>query len=205
MNKVYLLVSIFFVIAIKSFAQSKGTTPMHTFFQKYGDSTLILEYNTQGYDPNYYFILTKTGDTINSFRYLAKMKLEQGLMPKDMKVIISMEKYKNSDAPATINSYFNVVNLNQDTLKLIWAKADSSNVWKIKEDNTIPICADGIKIPTVLHCGYLMMHVITKEKIKTLAFACPWVYEEYCSGNYNRKGAIEVDALFRKYFPDTYH
>lgn len=177
---------------------------MHTFFQKYADSTIVLEYNTQSYDPNYYFILTKTGDTVNSFRYLAKMKFEQGLMPKVLKIIISMEKYKNFDTPAAFNSYFNLVNLNQDTLKTIWSRATRLNAWKIVEDNSTLICINNKRV-SVTDCGDLMIHLITKEKIKTLVFNCPWADEEYCPGNYNRIGAIAVDKLFRNYFPNVYN
>ena len=168
MNKIFLLICLSLTFTGKSSAQSKGVTPMHNFLQKYSDSTIILEYNTQSYDPNYYFILTKKGDTVNSFRYLAKMKLEQGLMPKDMKIIISMEKFKNFDAPAAINSYFNVVNLNQDTLKSIWIKAVKLNAWKIIEDNSVPICNDGKKVPAIMDCGDLMIHLLLKRKLKHL-------------------------------------
>jgi len=205
MNRILLLLCSLLVVAVESSAQSKGITPMHTFFQKYADSTIILEYNTDSYDPNYYFILTKTGDTVNSFRYLAKMKFEQGLIPKDMKIIISMEKYRNYNDPATINSYFSVVNLNQDTLKTIWSRAIKLNAWKIVEDNSPPICPDNKRVPVILDCGDLMIQLITKERIKNFVFNCPLEDENYCPGNYNRMGAIGIEKLFRGYFPDTYH
>lgn len=205
MIRAFILICIFLGLTEKISAQSKGITPMHTFFQKYADSTIILEYNTDSYDPNYYFILTKTGDTINSFRYLAKMKFEQALMPKMMKLAISMEKSKDFNDLASINANLNVVNLNRDTLRTIWTRATGLNVWKIIEDNSPPACANPKKVAVTSHCGEIIVHRITKTMIQSLIFHCPWSDNERCPDNYNRIGAIAIDKLFRVYFPDMYN
>lgn len=205
LNKFLLLLSFLVIFSSNCFSQSKGITPLHTFFQKNADSTIVFEHNTDGYDPNYYLILTKTGDTINAFRYLAKLKYEKVKMPKMLKLIISLEKYKGIDVPAAINQYFNVVDLNEDTLKLLWKEADRLNTWKIVEDNSPVYCKNEKKVSSPIHCGDLMLQLITKDKIKLLNFNCPWVEEERCPGNFNRKGAIGVDALFRKHFPNMYN
>ena len=205
LNKFLILLSFLIVFASNCFSQSKGVTPLHTFFQKNADSTIVLEYSTDGYDPNYYFVLTKTGDTINAFRYLAKLNYEKVKMPKMLKTIISLEKYKGIDALATINQYFNVVDLSEDTLRLLWKEAGKLNTWKIIEDNSPVYCKNEKNVPSVTHCRDLIIQLITKDKIKLLNFNCPWIDEERCPGNFNRKGAIGLDALFRKYFPDMYN
>lgn len=201
------LILLCFLIAFVSncFSQSRGITPLHTFFQKNADSTIVLEYDTDGYEPNYYFILTKTGDTINAFRYLAKIKYEKVKMPKMLKFIISMERYKGINAPAAINQHFNLVDLNQDTLTLLWKEAGRLNTWKIVEDNSPVYCENQKKVPGLIHRCELMIQLITKDKINMLNFKCPWIEEERCPGNFNRKGAIGVDDLFRKYFPNMYN
>lgn len=205
LNKFLMLLSFLIVVAGNCFSQSRGVIPLHTFFQKNADSTIVLEYNTDGYEPNYYFVLTKTGDTINSFRYLAKINYEKVKMPKVLKMIISLEKYKGIDDLATINQYFNVVDLSEDTLKLVWKEAGRLNVWKIVEDNSPVYCKNEKKVAGMIHRCDLMLQLITKDKIKLLHFNCPWLEEERCPGNFNRKGAIGVDTLFRKYFPNIYN
>jgi hypothetical protein len=180
-----------------AFGQSKGITPLHTFFQKNADSTLIIEYTTDSYDPYYYRMITKTGDTINTFQYNAIQKMERVTMPRKLAFLISIEKYKYFGGIADINPYFNVVNLPTDTLKAIWTKVGGLKLWEITVDNSNPKCKN---IPISAHPDQIIIHFITKKEIKTLIFSSALLYEEYCPGNRNRKPVVEFYKTFDRYF-----
>lgn len=173
-------------------------TPMHTFFQKYADSTVIIEYPTNSYAPLVYKIVTNTGDTVNAFEYNAIQKLETAIMPTRLRSHMLMEKYKYFGGAASVNPYFNLVNLPVDTLKVIWNKIDSLRLWTLTVDNEVPKCRN---IPFSPHPDQIIIHLITKKEIKTLSFSNALLFEEYCPGNMNRRPVVELYNFFSRYIP----
>jgi len=203
MRKIILLIALVTFSCGLAFGQSKGITPMHLFFQKNADSTIIIEYATDSYDPHYYKIITRTGDTINTFQYYAIQRAESGIViPKKLRFLIDIEKVKYFSAAADINPYFSLVNLPADTLRTIWEKINSGQLWVLDEKlNNVNKCNQ--QVPVTSHMGYGIMHLITKGQIRTLIFNAPEYYEKYCPGNKNRQAFLKLEGLLNRYFPNN--
>lgn len=201
MKKLSIIIYLLFILYSLGHGQSNGITPLHRFFEKNADSTLIIEYDTHSYDPHYYHILTKTGDTINTFEYNAILKDEKVVIPKKLSTLIFLEKQRYFNAPAEINSYFNLVNLNRDTLKNMWGMIEKLDVWNLVDDKHYSNCPDNKRGLAVVDGGSIIVHLITHDKIKTLIYNIPWHYEKYCPGNKNRQSAIKLHELFAEKFP----
>jgi hypothetical protein len=199
MRKVISTIAIIIFLCNQATAQSKGVTPLHTFFQKNADSTIIIEYATETYDPHSYNIITKTGDTVNAFKYNAVQKYTKTTIPKKLSIMISLEKFKYWDVAADINQYFNLVDLDQDTLKTFWHTAQKLDIWNKVDDKHYKLCPDHVKFAITAHSGGIIIHLVTKDNIKTLFYEHPWYFEEQCPGNINRIAAIKLYEVFKTY------
>ena len=184
-------------VHLQVFGQSNGVTPLHLFFQKNADSTIIIEYPTASYDPHRYGLLTKTGDTIITFKYDAIQNNLKVLMPKRLGALISLEKYKYFGSAADINPYFTIVNLPVDTLRSFWKRKETMDIWKVVVDNRAPNCEKKYTVST--HPDKLIIYLITKKEIKLLEYESAFLYEKICPGNFSRKTAVGLYYLFETY------
>ncbi|MCX2573885.1 hypothetical protein [Pedobacter sandarakinus] len=182
------------------FAQSKGVTPMHKFFQQYADSTIFIEYSTEGYDPPKYKVLTKTDDFANTFVYEAidttwyKISSIRKSTPIIFWNMLANKKILFKNLPADINIFFNIVPLPPDTTKKMWQEISKFTPWKLLDDKSYPECS-----AVIMDGGHSIMHLITKTEIKTLVYYAPYYYEEQCPGNKNRQGITGIERLFDRY------
>lgn len=191
------------------FGHSKGggITPMHKFFQKYTDSTIIVEYGNLSYGPSYYRILTKTGDFINAFKYepLDTTYYPIFKLKKDMPVVLwnlfTGKRNEFRHTPADINIFFNPVQLEPKQTKKIWQELITLKPWKLIDDYTYGARCKGVQETITMDSGPWIIHLITKKEIKTLYYLAPEYFEKLCPGNKNRQAAIRIEALFNEWYP----
>ncbi|MDQ0964630.1 hypothetical protein QFZ20_000033 [Flavobacterium sp. W4I14] len=125
------LVTSFCIINMYLFCsgQTKGITPMHKFFQQYADSTIVIEYPTQSFEPPSYKIISKKTGILNCFSYNA---IDSGLLklyirkpvqiPDTLRAFLQLKKTNFRNEPANINIFFNILAVNPDTAKKNVAK-----------------------------------------------------------------------------------
>jgi len=184
-------------------AQSKGVTPMHEFFQQYADSTIIIEYSNQSFEPPSYKIISKKSGILNCFYYKA---IDSGLLklynrklvqiPDTLRAFLQLKKNNFRNEPANINIFFNIVAINPDITKKIWLDISKFKPWQLLDDKSYPECS-----AVIMDANYSFMHLITKKEIKTLIYYAPEYYEKQCPGNKNRQGIIGIERLFSRYIP----
>lgn len=190
-----------------SFGQDVKITPMHKFFQKYGDSTLIIEYPTDSFDPPSYKIVSNVNDTVNCFTYipldttyLQFVKWPTGL-PRILGAVLSLQKTSFNTMPADINIFFKMVKMPAEKAKTLWHEVAKNKPWQLLDDKAYPTCPPDKKYAIVMDDPYYILHLITKKEIKTLIYYAPSFYEnEACPGNKNRQGILKIYSLFDQYF-----
>ncbi|RZL63307.1 MAG: hypothetical protein EOO93_07955 [Pedobacter sp.] len=200
-----ILISCFLSLIIKCacHAQSKGVTPMHKFFQEFADSTIIMEYSTQSWEPPSYKIISKKSGILNCFTYTA---IDSGLtklykrkvvkIPDTLRAFLQLKKNNFRNEPADVNIFFNVLDIDHDTSIRIWNDIMKFKPWQLLDDKSYPQCS-----AVAMDAGYSIMHLITKKEIKTLIYYAPYYYEEQCPGNKNRQGIVSIESIVRKYVP----
>jgi len=183
--------------------QTKGITPMHKFFEEFADSTIIIEYPTQSFEPPSYKIISKKSGILNCFSYNA---IDSGLLklynrklvriPDTLRAFLQLKKNNFRNEPASINIFFNIVPLSSDTSKKMWLNISKFTPWQLLDDKSYPECS-----AVVMDASYSIMHLITKKEIKTLVYYAPYYYEEQCPGNTNRIAIISIERLFYEKIP----
>ncbi|WP_421944578.1 hypothetical protein [Pedobacter sp.] len=198
-----LATSILLLICIYSCrGQTKGITPMHKFFQKYADSTIIIEYDTDSYEPHPYRIISRAGKSVNTFSYepidnsWKTLSSSKKNFPTQLWYELLSRKTLYKNRQADINIFFNLVEINPDTSLRIWKDISKFKPWQLLDDKSYPECSN-----IAIDAGYSIMHLITKKEIKTLIYYAPYYYEEQCPGNKNRQGIVGIERLFEKNFP----
>ncbi|MCX2573881.1 hypothetical protein [Pedobacter sandarakinus] len=198
------ILATFFALSICIYScsgQSKGVTPMHKFFQQYADSTIVIEYPTQSFEPASYKIISNKSGILNCFSYNA---IDSGLfklynrklvhIPDTLRAFLQLKKNNFRNEPASINIFFNIVPLSSDTSKKMWQEISKFTPWKLLDDKSYPECS-----AVIMDGGHSIMHLITKTEIKTLVYYAPYYYEKQCPGNKNRKGIVGIERLFDRY------
>jgi hypothetical protein len=188
--------------------QTKGITPMHKFFQQFADSTIVIEYPTQSFEPPSYKIISKKSGILNCFSYNA---IDSGLLklynrklvriPDTLRAFLQLKKNNFRNEPANINIFFNIVPLSSDTSKKIWENITKFKPWQLVDDKSYQSCPPGKNYAVATDGLYSIMHLITKKEIKTLIFYDPKYYEEQCPGNTNRIAIVAIGRLFYEKIP----
>ncbi|MCX2573883.1 hypothetical protein [Pedobacter sandarakinus] len=181
---------------------------MHKFFQQYADSTIVIEYPTQSFEPASYKIISNKSGILNCFSYNA---IDSGLfklynrklvrIPDTLRAFLQLQKNNFRNEPANINIFFNIVPLSSDTTKKMWDNITKFKPWQLVDDKSYPSCPPGKNYAVATDGLYSIMHLVTKKEIKTLIFYDPKYYEEQCSGNTNRIAIISIERLFYEKIP----
>jgi len=187
---------------------TQGITPMHKFFQQYTDSTIIVEYQVEGYTPKYR-ILTKTNDIVNSYYYepldTTWQKISSVEVKKNTPLIlwhmISNKKVLFKDMPADINIFFNLAPMLPDTLKKIWKDILKLKPWNLEDEKIFGYGCKNVEDPVTSENRPDIIHLITKKEIKSLFFRSPSYFEKLCPGNKNRQAINSINEIFYKNFP----
>lgn len=209
MTKIITIVLLIISPAI-SFGQSKGLgiTPMHKFFQKCTDSTIIIEYaNVGDARPSFYRVLSKTGDLVNSFKYdpvdtsYYVMSRLRASMPVALWNMFMAERVGFIRSPASINIFFNYVHLEAGQTKKLWQELTLLKPWQLIDDYSYGSGCKGIPAGVTFEGGPWIVHLITKNEIKTLYYLAPEYFEKQCPGNKNRQAAILIEKKFKETYP----
>ncbi|PWS26574.1 hypothetical protein DHW03_17560 [Pedobacter yonginense] len=196
----FVLIFNFFSLSI--LAQVKNSAmPLERFFKSNADSTIIIHYESNwGIKPTY-FILSKKGDTINTYTYITHMKSDRrNVLPHNL----AYRLYQNTLVEADINPYFNTKYLSADSLKAFWNEVSVLKAWYINDDQI-----DGVGCAVdkndfknqIFDASNIKLTLITKRGIKQLSFYAPQYYEkEVCPGRVGRQVIIKIENLFNAYF-----
>jgi hypothetical protein len=201
--------SVFFNVNIAS-AQRFKSAPLFDFFQKTADSTMILSYIGLEEYPDYY-IVSKTGDTVNMYTYRYKNLIEPSpnvIVPRAIAKLISHRNMiMMMQQPPDINALFEVKIVDKETLKKLWRDLSEQSIWTIRDDlldgDGCPSIGDEKQPAYISHGGGPFFKLITKDKIKNLVFRAPKYFEQYCPGRKGRIAAIKIDNIFRTYFTNA--
>ena len=205
MNK--LIIILFLISACTaSNAQIKDeSTAMHKFMQINADSTIILQYTGGWIDAPVFCLLSKKEDTLTCYLYKDVRKYTSiNKVPRKIAMAMSsrtmMDIYKT---PVDINRFFNIKDIRPDSLLKFWDEISALKPWLIKDD-----VSDGVGCPvgkkgefySINDGGGILVHLVTKERIKPLNFYDPVGFEKICPGRKDRQSIIKFIALFQKYF-----
>ncbi len=183
----------FLLISLGGLPQKSGITPLHEFFQKNYDSTIIYHSGSSWYNHPNYLILAKQKDTYYFFSYSSAYRGQLGRQfPGNLHKIFTWQEYKFQIIPPDTNQYLIPHRLTTQKLKPIWQSLPPRTLWTIKDDTEFK-SSDCIVNDGEEHTFFL----ITKAIIKTAQFHEP-VYKEECEGkNVHRQQAIKVIQMMR--------
>lgn len=193
-----------------SFSQSKGVgiTPMHKFFQQSTDSTIIIEYShIADSRPSFYRVLSKTGDLVQAFKYepVDTSYYFFGRLRASMPVVLwnkfLAERAAFLRSPASINIFFNYIQMDAVQTKKLWREIMSLKPWKLVDDYTYGAECKGIPAGVTIEGGTWIIHLITKKEIKTLYYLLPEYFEKQCPGNKNRQAVVKIEEIFKRSYP----
>jgi len=189
-----------------TYGQRYKSAPLYDFFQQHADSTIILSHLQTIYEYPDYYIVSKTGDTINmyTYRYYAPVKTSGKVdVPKAIAQRVNKVNYEVMKGLPDINALFQVKVVSKDSLNLLWKAINREHIWQAKDDNV-----DGKGCPIIpgkdnvslYDGGGPIFRLLTKEGSKELEFYAPNFFEEYCPGRKGRISALTVEKLFKDYF-----
>jgi hypothetical protein len=200
------LVFLFLFWTNVTYGQRHNSAPLFEFFQQHADSTIILSHLQTIYDYPEYYIVSKTGDTINmyTYRYYAPIKTPGKVdVPKAIAQRVNKTNYEAMRALPDINALFQVKVVSKDTLNRLWNAISRERIWEIKDDKMdgkgCPIIP-GKENVSLFDGGGPIFRLLTKEGSKELEFYAPNFFEEYCPGRKGRISAVRVEKLFKDYF-----
>lgn len=184
------------------FIATPKVTPMHKFFQQYADSTVIIEYQNEGNEPTKYRLICKKEGLINAFIYepidtswklISKIKSQT---PKELWQELAAKKVLFQYMPADINIFFQASKISQKKANLAWKSIQKLSLWKLVDDSSFGIGCNGRTTGDALEGKPNIIHLITKDNIKTLIYQYPEFYEKRCPGNENRQKIIALNNFF---------
>ena len=121
--KLRCLICIIFLFSTTfAFGQRYKIAPLYDFFQQHADSTIILSHLQTIYDYPEYYIVSKTGDTINmyTYRYLTPLKTSgKVIVPGAIAKRVNEVNLEAMIAIPYINALFQVKVMSKDSLKLV--------------------------------------------------------------------------------------
>jgi hypothetical protein len=181
------------------------SAPLFDFFKTYADSTIVLTHLQNVYEYPDYFIVSKSGDTINMYTYRFRNLIEPGKVdvPRAIARVIGHTNYLAMQQAPDINTLFEVKVVDKHTLNQLWIELMRESIWKIKDDS---IDGEGCPIKKdqqpdeIFDAGGPLFKLITKESVKDLKFYAPNFYEEHCPGRAGRISALKIQEIFKRYF-----
>jgi hypothetical protein len=205
MNK--FIIFLFLICVVKTVnAQIRDeTTAMHKFMQVNADSTIILQYTGAWINAPVFYLLSKKGDTLTCYLYKDTRKYSSiNQVPRKIAMTMSLRTMNDIyKAPVDINRFFNINDIQPDSLLKFWNKVSELKPWLIKDDSIdgsgCPVGKKGESY-TIDDGGGILVHLVTKAQIKSLNFYDPGEFEKLCSGRKGRQSILKLAALFRKYF-----
>ena len=162
------------------------TTAMHRFMQANADSTIVVQYTGGWIDPPMFYLLSKKEDTVTCYLYKDDRKYTSiNAVPRKIGVAMSSRTwYDIYKTPVDINRFFNVYEIQPDSLIAFWNKVSALKPWEIKDDSIegkgCPIAKN--RSITIDDGAGICVHLITRDNIKTLTFYEPDSFERYCPG-----------------------
>ncbi|WP_421938288.1 hypothetical protein [Pedobacter sp.] len=208
MKSIFLLTIMVVTIQISKaqFIATPKVTPMHKFFQQYADSTVIIEYQNEGNEPTKYRLICKREGLINVFIYepidtswklVSKIK---AYTPKELWQVLAAKKVLFQNTPADINIFFHPSKMGKEKADRAWKSIQKLSLWNLVDDSSFGPGCNGKTTGEALEGKPDIIHLITKNNIKTLVYEYPDVYEKRCPGNENRQKVIALNNLFRLAF-----
>ncbi|WP_316844427.1 hypothetical protein [Pedobacter psychrodurus] len=205
MNK-FIILLLLITAFITSHAQKRDeSTAMHKFMQANADSTIIVQYTGAWADSPVFYLLSKKGDTLTCYLYKDTRRYSSiNKVPRKIAMAMSsrtmMDIYKT---PVDINRFFNIKDIQPDSLLKFWDEVSALKPWLIKDDAIegagCPVGKKG-EVYSIDDGGGILVHLVTKEQIKPLNFYDPDGFEKLCPGRKGRQSIIKFTALFRRYF-----
>ncbi|WP_142526188.1 hypothetical protein [Pedobacter westerhofensis] len=121
-----------------SVAQRFDSAPLFDILKKTADSTIIFSYIGIVYEYPDYYMITKTGDTVNMYTYKYKNLIEPSskvIVPKAMnKLITHRNLMMMMQEPPDINALFEVKIAEKGTFNNLWNELAKEQIWKIRDD-----------------------------------------------------------------------
>jgi len=203
-----ILYSLFLLNPNISLAQKFNSAPLFDILKKTADSTIIFSYTGIIYEYPDYYIISKTGDTVNMYTYRYKNLIEPSskvIIPRAINRIISHRNLMMMmQEPPDINALFEVKIAEKEVLHKLWQELAKEMIWKIKDDvddgEGCPSIGDEKQPNYIYDGGGLFFKLITKDKVKDLRFYAPHHFEKYCPGRAGRISAIKVEQIIKTYF-----
>ena len=90
--------------------------------------------------------------------------------------------------------------MGKEKADLVWERLQKFNLWKLVDDSSFGVGCNGKTTADALEGRPDIIHLITKNNIKTLVYQYPDVYEKRCPGNENRQKIISLNNLFNLEF-----
>lgn len=204
------IITIIIILSItnNSFSQTKTQyedSIIAKHMQNNADTTIIVQYPNVWSTKPQIFLLSKYRDTIAAYLYadLRKINFNKKIPRKIALTIYSKTLYDFQKAPIEINQYFNVKDIEPDSLIKFWSEVAKLKLWSVKDD-----AVEGRGCPIDRKQGFLEIDdaggtyvlLITKSVIKPLNFYAPEEYETFCPGRKGRRTILKLADIFRKNF-----
>ncbi|TBO39781.1 hypothetical protein [Pedobacter kyonggii] len=90
--------------------------------------------------------------------------------------------------------------MGKEKADLVWERLQKLNLWKLVDDSSFGVGCNGKTTGDALEGRPDIIHLITKNNIKTLVYQYPDVYEKRCPGNENKQKIISLNNLFNLEF-----
>jgi hypothetical protein len=179
-----------------SVSQAQDSTPLHTFFQRNYDSTIIYQSGLRQKDGPNYLILAKQANQVYFFSYSSPYREAAGrYFPGRLISFFANEEAAFRAAVPDTNRYLLPVAVLSDTLRRYWRLLNPRRFWAVKDDRQIPP-------PSSTHpCGIddgddNTFYLITPRSLKVASFYAPAYWEECLGKDPNRQQAISARRLF---------
>jgi len=190
---------LYFGFAPTIFAQNniyRRIISMHLDFQKYADTTFIIQKLNNGYPKPDYYILSKKGAQINIYFYGDATRIFR--IPAGIKSTMKKANFNEDKMRSFENVLFYPLVIANDDAVMLWRKVLLTKPWQINDDPKNQYCADAsIKL---FDGTDITLFLITKNNIKSLLFPSPDFFEEKCPGNEHRKAFLNIQNTFKSYF-----
>jgi len=182
--------------------------PLDSFLRKQADTTLVFQLNMGGtIEPPIHY-LSKKGDTITLYRHGINFKYNV-LIPSAIrdKIYIAQRDWEISkDNTITLNRFFNVLDVPQDELRLLWEKVVALKPNQMRDD-----VIEGYGCPVVKNEGNMLydrniydgsgiiFNILTRSEVQHFYFYAPSYYLEKCPERESRKTILAIQTLLTPY------
>jgi len=177
-------------------SQAQEITPLHTFFQRNYDSTVIYQSGLREQRGPYYLILAKQQNRVDFFTYISPYRETAGrYFPGNLVRHFARKEAEFRAATPDTNQYFLPGMVQSSVLTTCWNQLDTRRLWAIKSDQQ---AASGASGQCVIDDGdYSTFYLIDRRAIRAASFYAPAYFEECLGKNVNRQQAIHAQNIFR--------